>query len=244
MTLPPERIGYKGQSYKIVVDDDECGPYVIGWTNDPNQPVAHLNTRPGWSNARVEKVSLWRFPLQNKRITTTNDSMSFVGKDFACETELPLPPHVGAFGTVRRHHVHEGVDLYALNGEPVYAVEDAVVVNIVQFTGEGVHTPWWHDTWAVMAEGAAGVVCYGEIVPLPSLVTGERLVAGQMVGHVKTVLKKDKGRPMSMLHLELYQHGTIEPISVEQHIENPGVPVKIEETPLLDPTAFLMEATT
>ena len=44
--------------------------------------------------------------------------------DLSTETEVPLPPHhPGSFAFERRYHVHEGVDLYCREGEPVYAVE-------------------------------------------------------------------------------------------------------------------------
>lgn len=60
MTLPPHKIGYKGQKYRIVVDEtDEHGKTkkrTIGWSNDNTQDYSSLNTRPGWSNARHEEV--------------------------------------------------------------------------------------------------------------------------------------------------------------------------------------------
>ncbi len=116
------------------------------------------------------------------------------------------PSEQGAFGAVRRHDVHTGVDLYAREGAVVRAVEDGVVVAVERFTGPEAGSPWWRDTDAVLVEGASGVVLYGEVAPQVTL--GARLVAGDVVGRVVTVLRRDKGLPTAMLHLELYAHGT------------------------------------
>lgn len=157
-------------------------------------------------------------------------------------TGLPLLPHPGAFSVVRRNHVHEGVDLYCPDGTPVTAVEDGTVVAVLPFTGKNAYAinpktgvreslQWWHDTDVVLVAGASGVVAYGEITP--GCHVGDELHAGDLVGHVKRVLIKDKGRPMSMLHIELHVHGTLEPTCWYQENGRP-------ET-LLDPTPFLME---
>ena len=50
--------------------------------------------------------------------------------------------------------------------------------------------------------GASGLVVYGEL-RTNGVQPGDWVRPGQIVGHVVQVLKKDKGRPMSMLHLEL-----------------------------------------
>lgn len=73
------------------------------------------------------------------------------------------------------------------------------------------------------------MVVYGEITP--SVKVNDIVVPGWTIGHVKKVLKEDKGRPMSMLHLELHRHGTRDAYAWE------------EERPksLMDPTPYLME---
>jgi hypothetical protein len=124
--------------------------------------------------------------------------------------QLPLkyftPPHPqGLFGAVRKHDIHTGIDLYCLPGEQVLAIEDGVVVKVCAFTGPSAGFPWWNDTEAVLVEGETGVFLYGEINPCVRV--GDILGAGNVLGNVKTVLKADKGLPMTMLHLELYQHG-------------------------------------
>lgn len=152
---------------------------------------------------------MWRNPVPFD-LRPTTESESF--KDMAPhETGLPLPPHPGAFGVWRKHHVHEGVDLYVPEGTLITAVEDGEVVGIMPFTGEHAGSPWWRNTWAVMVEGQTGVVLYGELEPLLSL-RDRRVMAGDLIGNATTVLTKDKGRPMCMLHLELYEHGVREPM--------------------------------
>lgn len=156
-------------------------------------------------------------------------------------TGLPLSPHPGSFGLVRTNHVHEGVDLYCPTGTLVSAVEDGCVVAILPFTGvnafavnpvtgavEALH--WWHDTDVVLVEGASGVVAYGEIASLCKV--GDNLIAGEVLGEVLQVLKKDKGRPRSMLHIELHVAGTRVPSCWYQENGRPSS--------LLDPTPYLL----
>jgi len=121
---------------------------------------------------------------------------------------IPVGPnHPGAFGITRHQHIHTGVDLYAPHGSPVRAMEAGKVISIAWFTGPSINMPWWNDTRAVYIEGETGVFNYGEIQEFPTLQIGDTVKQGQIIGSVMTVLKKFKGRPMSMLHLELYDHG-------------------------------------
>ncbi len=172
----------------------------------------------------------WQSPIKLKLIPSA-DSESFKGMAKG-ETALPLAPHPGAFGMKRKHHFHEGIDLYCDEGTPVHAVEDGRVVAVIPFTGAKAGSDWWHDTDAVLVEGASGVVVYGEIVATVAL--EQKVNAGDILGHVTQVLKADKGRPMTMLHLELHAAGTR---------DAPEWPVdgKKPET-LRDPTAFLQQA--
>lgn len=122
---------------------------------------------------------------------------------------IPIPGDPGYFGAIRRFDIHTGIDLYCDDGDPVVSIEDGIVVAIEAFTGEHADSPWWNDTWALLIEGNSGVICYGEIVPLPTIKVGSIIPAGLTIGHVKPVLKQDKGKnPPSMLHLELYTTGT------------------------------------
>lgn len=173
----------------------------------------------------------WRTPIPYK-LQPTHDSMSFQTMPEGV-TGLPLLPHPGAFGAVRKHHTHEGVDLYCPEGTPVMAVEAGTIVAIIPFTGPQVDMGWWHDTDAVMVEGATGVVLYGEITPEP-LAIGQAVEPGDVIGHVKQVLVNDKGRPMSMLHLELYSLGTREAFEWKKWADS-------RPPALLDPTQHLID---
>lgn len=126
-----------------------------------------------------------------------------------------LSSYQGSFGAVRKYDVHCGVDLYCEPHQLTVAVEDGIVVGIEKFTGEFAtpSTSWWNDTYAVLVEGASGVVVYGEIEPTNTIQVGKKIRQGQTLGYVITVLKKDKGLPMTMLHLELHKPGTKETVT-------------------------------
>ena len=193
---------------------------------------------PGDTASRVERLCAalppqhrwWRNPLP-LALAPSEDSLSFLSLP-AGTTALPLVPHPGAYAVERRHHVHEGVDLYCLDGTQVTAVEPGRVVTVGFFTGPAAGYPWWNDTHVVLVEGPSGVVAYGEVEPVVQV--GQVLQTGDTVGKVKTVLKKDKGRPMSMLHLELHEPGTR---------ICPEWPAGAEKPPTLrDPTEHLLRA--
>ena len=172
------------------------------------------------------------FPLK-KEVILNNTQEKFLS-DYKNQTEIPLSPHPGSFGCVRRHHQHEGVDLYAQDGDEVYAIESGHIVKIFPFTGEHVGTNWWNNTWAIMIESQSGVLNYGEIIPLQDLTPGQWINSGEAIGHVRTVLTKDKGRPMSMLHLELYAHGT-------KHAINAWNLNEMQPQSLCNPTNLLID---
>ena len=176
----------------------------------------------------------WLFPLKLNYRGITNDLNSFFGFEWKKEIEIPVGDHVGAFGVTRRHDVHKGVDLYADKGEPVYVVEDGNIVHIRQFTGEALGTGWWNDTWAVSVEGKSGVIVYGEIIPVANIKDIDSILAGDLIGYVDQVLKKNKGRPQSMLHFSLHNHGVLS--NGEWRIGE-GCPVG-----LLDPTNDLIRS--
>lgn len=147
---------------------------------------------------------------------------------------IPMRQHPGAFGVKRKNGgKHTGIDLYAEDGENVYAVEDGVVVGIEHFTGEWDNTPWWNNTDCVLVEGYSGVVCYGEIKT--SLNIGDKVIRGQHIANVVRVIKdrlhpEIEGWKPNMLHLELYKH----------KIRKASVHFSEEE--LVDPTQKLMDA--
>lgn len=157
-----------------------------------------------------------------------------------------LPDEPGLFGFERAEDVHTGVDLYCELGTEVVSVEDGVVVAVEWFTGQHVATPdgvpatWWNDTRVVLVEGDSGIVAYGEVSPRVQV--GDRVVAGQTVAVVDTaVLRSFKGRPMVMLHVELYSHLVVDEASPAWAPSHTAWWEKGSPRPahLLDPTPLL-----
>lgn len=146
----------------------------------------------------------------------------------------------GAFASVRATTYHTGVDLYTRPMSDVFAVEDSTIVACGDFTGPTAGSPWYLDTGFIMAEGPSGVVCYGEIGDDSdlSIRVGDHLKAGDRVGWVRQVLKRDKGFGTSMLHLELYKHNTRLPVDWPRRM----FPMSLFSRPseLLDPTPHLV----
>jgi hypothetical protein len=127
--------------------------------------------------------------------------------------KLPTPDEGGGFGHVRKYDIHTGVDLYCEENDFVYAMEDGNIVNIEKFTGEWAGSPWWNDTEAILIEGESGVILYGEIIVNDEIRNKNIIKEGELLGRIKTVLKKDKGKnPPNMLHIELYKKGTTESV--------------------------------
>ncbi len=178
----------------------------------------------------------WLFPLRLKVVGPTENSMSFQSIDKWNEVEIPIGDHVGAFGVKRKNHIHNGVDLYCYEIEPVFAVEDGTIVDVRQWTGEDAGSPWWEDTWAILVEGESGVVAYGEIFLIDPIITNNKIKRGDLVGTVKTVLKENKGRPITMLHLQMYKHGHLCAGGWDTNDPKPDT--------LIDPTPFLLKANT
>lgn len=113
-----------------------------------------------------------------------------------------MPHSGGLFGAVRKHDIHTGIDLYCHQYDDVFAIEDGIVINICPFTGEKAGSVWWNETDAILIKGKSGVILYGELQPLVKV--GVNIKEGDLIGKILRVFKKDKGLPMDMLHLELY----------------------------------------
>lgn len=205
-----------------------CGDVGIGKLPDTKILISEIENI-------ISPKKIWYFPLRKKYRGTTNDSYSFLDYDWENdEVEIPIHPHVGSFGIRRRHDVHKGVDLYARDGECVYPVEDGVVVGICPFTGEIAGFPFWENTYGVYVKGDSGIVVYGELIPNPNIKIGTKIKNNSLIGTVKTVIKKDKGRPMSMLHLELHRGDCIHTDQWELGKSAPDG--------ILDPTEFLINS--
>jgi len=150
------------------------------------------------------------------------------------QLDVPIAGHPGSFGAVRKHDIHTGVDLYCEPYAIVAAVERGEVVKIEEFTGPKAGSPWWNRTLAVWVHSYDHdrTIVYGEVSPMVE--EGDSVEAGEHIALVRTVLKKDKGLPRTMLHFEMYE-GLPEETAWWHH----GQP---RPTGLLDPTQLLLEA--
>jgi len=164
--------------------------------------------------AAIKKQMVWQFPLATQ-----------------FSNGIPCGKHPGAFGAVRKHDIHTGVDLYVRRDTPltwddlrcktfVYAVEPGRVIGIIPFTGKELGHTWWRDTRAILIQGVSGVVCYGEILDcqithdsgasFSKIKVGDFVAKGQLIACVEPVMEPDRIKPdvpghsNCMLHLELY----------------------------------------
>lgn len=176
----------------------------------------------------------WLWPLELAPLKITEDSNSFLRINLEKQVEIPTKYHFGAFGAMRRFDRHRGVDLYAPAGSKVTAVQSGIVKDIRPWTGTKANCDWWNDTDAISIEGSDGLIVYGEISVNPELKIGDEIKTGDFLGTVLQVLKKDKGRPISMLHLELRKPGFLKNIDKEWGLALPAG--------LLDPTPFLIRS--
>jgi len=176
----------------------------------------------------------WFWPIEMIPTKTTEDSNSFLRINLEREVEIPIKYHFGAFGAMRRFDRHRGVDLYAPIGAKVFTAQKGIVKDIRPWTGTKANCNWWEDTDAISIEGEDGLVVYGEISVNPELQIGDEVKPGDVIGTVLRVLKKDKGRPTSMLHIELRKPGFLKNIDKNWEMELPGG--------LLDPTPFLIRS--
>lgn len=150
------------------------------------------------------------------------------------DCEIPIGTHQGAFGAIRKHDIHTGVDLYCNRGQSVVAMEDGRVISIENFTGPHAGTPWWKNTKAVLVKGSSGIIVYGEISPVDKIKVGDKVRAGKKIGKVLRVLRKNKGLPMYMLHLELYSSNIKETVVWNHNSEKPEF--------LINPTEIIQKA--
>jgi hypothetical protein len=149
---------------------------------------------------------------------------------FGLSRQLDMFPQ-SRFGSVRKHDIHTGVDIYCAEETIVIASEPGEVISVEQFTGRDVGSPWWNDTWAVVIKTETHYALYGEI--LPYIFLDKTIRAGQPIGAVIPVLKKDKGiNPLTMLHFEMY---TETPVALEWKLGEP------KPTNLIDPTEYLLK---
>lgn len=116
----------------------------------------------------------------------------------------------GLFGVKRKHDIHTGIDLHCSEGTEIFALESGTVMKVSSFTGADAGSPWWNNTDYIGILSDSGYIVYGEVDSYVK--EGQKITEGELLGKVKKVLKKDKGLPTSMLHLELYSSFIDEPV--------------------------------
>ncbi|MBU0598870.1 M23 family metallopeptidase [Patescibacteria group bacterium] len=147
---------------------------------------------------------------------------------------IPVGEHYGAFGVKRKYERHCGVDLYCDEGESVFPIEPGIITEINWFTGPETNTPWWNSTRCVCIEGDSGIIVYGEIQEDVGYIKVGDYVSGEgRIGEVKRVLKKDKGKPTSMLHVSLLTHGFKEAHTHSWKLDDPKPHWLLDPTPIL-----------
>lgn len=125
-----------------------------------------------------------------------------------------------AFGALRKHDIHTGIDLFCDVGQEIHAMEDGVVINVVPFTGEHAGSPWWNNTNAVMILGKSGVILYGEI---KTTLKKNDIVTGRPLSFLRTLTTVPIiSFSLTMLHLELYDKDVTEPVWWFTHSKIPN----------------------
>lgn len=181
-------VGLDGRVFEIDVFSVDVRPNQVLRVNDSEHTAA------GW----IPRARAWELSLVScatRAVLTGSPVFWPLG-----HVDPSFPDAKGMFGAVRKYDIHTGIDIYCPEGTLVVAIEDGVVVDVEDFTGPLVGSPWWHPTQAVLVKGAHGMIVYGEVEALVR--KGDNVCQGDEIGRVKTVLKKDKGRPMTMLHFE------------------------------------------
>ena len=145
-----------------------------------------------------------------KKPRLTNDGFSFLNSQE--RVEIPYGRHPGAFAYKRKHHTHEGIDLYTEQNTPVFSMGFGKVIDIFDFTGESVQSPWWNQTQAVLIQHGDCYWLYGELKDI-NLQKHQHVYPNTYIGKTAEVLKRNKGRPTAMLHLEKRMFPTCEVIN-------------------------------
>lgn len=153
------------------------------------------------------------------------DGMTFpvqVNKDF----KIPPEGDGHGFGGRRANGArkHAGIDLVVGTGQPVYAIKDGTVVNVL--------SPKWcsycpSNNAAVFIDHGEYVVNYGEVWPV-YVKQGDAVKAGQKIGEVSGT---------TMLHFEMYPPGTT--VNSNWVFDQKTQSYFWNRTPAMNPTEFL-----
>ena len=102
----------------------------------------------------------------------------------------------GRFGANRDNgtRLHAGSDLYSPVGTEVYATDEGTV--------RKVSPKFYRNVGAIEITHKTWIGRYCEITPIKSLKVGDKVEAGQLIGHVAKI----EGLNISMLHFEMYDN--------------------------------------
>jgi len=130
---------------------------------------------------------------------------------------IPFKGSHGSFWENREDRFHCGIDIYAPVGSNVISVDDGIVLETGIFTTPKV-VKYWNETKFILIKNQDGLICkYAELEDV-LLKTKDIVKAGQLIGHLGTVLNVEKinfnspkyiqkikeKNTLSMLHFELY----------------------------------------
>lgn len=162
--------------------------------------------------------------------------------------QLPRTGEKGSFWEDRGDRRHTGVDIYAPQGSPVVAVEDGIVLQVLEFTSPKL-LPYYNQTQAVLVKHFDGAILLYAQLGFVRVSPGEVVSAGEVLGGLGEVLNAqciDRSAPRhirglanaeltAILHLELYNNVP------QVNLNTLGGNILLKETPsgLLDPTEYL-----
>lgn len=164
------------------------------------------------------------------------------------KSHVPQKGETGSFWENRGDRYHCGVDLYAPENTEVVSIEGGIVADIGLMTSPEI-LPYWNPTYYVIIKQSSRLFCkYGELTDF-TVRKGDKIEAGNLIGHVGMVLNSEKingscplyiqnlkNKNPSMLHFEVWRS---EPITA--HKNYLGGNWFAEEMPenLIDPTGYL-----
>lgn len=104
---------------------------------------------------------------------------------------LPSSGNPGSFGEQRGDRRHCGIDLYAPEGSQVVSVAEGRVLAVGLFTTPA-QVSYWNHTYHLLVRNQDRTICrYAELRDVV-IKAGSHVAAGQVVGHVGTVLNREK----------------------------------------------------
>ena len=125
----------------------------------------------------------------------------------------------GSFWENRQDRYHCGIDIYAPDGSDVISIDNGYVVKTGIFT-KSTTVPYWNQTRYIIIKNTKDLLYnYAELGDVV-VKKGEYVNAGQLIGHVGTVLNINKvtikspkyiqkiknNKHQSMLHFEIYNN--------------------------------------